>query len=134
MTSTEGCVTTQTEEPPIIEDINMTIFLTDTQHSPGQVDWSSPRIPKIEHKATSSSEVPSDLSAASDDQLQTLLEQAFTEAQNRWVYSQLQIQHIETSVERVWKQCREALSQSSEPFLMSRAITESTRWQPYALV
>lgn len=81
----------------------MTQFLTDTQRSPDQVDRPSPRIPQIKHTATSSSEALSDVSRVTDEQLQTLLEQALAETQSRWVRSQKQVRHIETSMEQVWK-------------------------------
>ena len=50
---------------------------------------------------------------ASDEQLQNLLEQAIAETLSRWVRSQKQVRHIETSMEQVWKKCKEA----AEPVL-----------------
>jgi len=120
-TSTEGHVATQYEDPPIIEDISATQFLTDTQRSPDQVDQPSPQ---IEHKAASSREALFDVCSTTNEQLQILLEQALAETQNRWVRSQNQVWHIETSVERAWKQCREAV----EPVFGPVPDEPSSRW------
>ena len=81
-TSTEGHVPTPSEGPPIIEDISVSQFSTDTQRSPEQVDRPSPRIPQIKHKAACSSGVISDVKN--------------------------QVWHLKNYVERAWKQCREA--------------------------
>lgn len=63
-TLTEGRVATQIEAPPIIEAISMTQPVTETQSPPDQFTRSPPQITQVEHKATSSSDVLSDISMA----------------------------------------------------------------------
>lgn len=85
----------------------MSQFLTDTQQYFEQVDQPLLQLPPVVHKAASSREALPEVSSASNEQLQLLLEQALSETRSRWARSQNQLWDFETSAEWAWKQCRD---------------------------